>query len=333
MGVHPDNSKVVIIPKPMRYLSKITLLLFLLFAITSCNYPGKRDNLSDQEIRGTSAARTIEALIESTAPPLVLDTREPTITGETSPIKTLSVIKTAGPSSTSVPLNEDCNRVKFVDDVTVPDGTVMEAGKTFIKTWRLENAGSCTWTTGYDLVYMKGERMDATISIPFAREVGPGEEIDVSVTMTAPDNPGSYEGRWMLRNEHGQNFGLGKDADKEFWVRIKVLQPTSPPFAVISAQTSVQPTVFSGGCPHVFNFTSKIETTGPGKVTYYWQRSDGYESQEKSIEFDSADEISINHSWQIGSSGNSYTEWARIYINEPNHQFFNKANLELDCDP
>jgi len=45
-----------------------------------------------------------------------------------------------------------CDAASFVRDVTVPDGTKMEPGDDFTKTWRLLNAGTCSWTTAYRLV-------------------------------------------------------------------------------------------------------------------------------------------------------------------------------------
>src|SRR5690349_5782138 len=46
-----------------------------------------------------------------------------------------------------------CDKVQFVADVTVPDGTNFPPKATFTKTWRLKNIGSCTWTTSYQIVF------------------------------------------------------------------------------------------------------------------------------------------------------------------------------------
>jgi hypothetical protein len=52
--------------------------------------------------------------------------------------------------------------------------------------------------------------------------VAPGEEVEVSVRLRAPEEEGDYQGFWKLRNQAGQVFGLGSQADKEFWVKIQV---------------------------------------------------------------------------------------------------------------
>lgn len=34
---------------------------------------------------------------------------------------------------------------EFIADVTVPDGSEVRAGSTFVKTWELRNAGTVAW--------------------------------------------------------------------------------------------------------------------------------------------------------------------------------------------
>lgn len=53
---------------------------------------------------------------------------------------------------------ENCiNRVKFVEDITIPDETVVAAGKPFTKTWKLKNVGSCVWTEDYSFEFVDGD--------------------------------------------------------------------------------------------------------------------------------------------------------------------------------
>ncbi|MFZ3070499.1 MAG: NBR1-Ig-like domain-containing protein [Anaerolineaceae bacterium] len=121
------------------------------------------------------------------------------------------------PTSTTVP----CNWVKFVSDVTIPDGTKITAGSTFTKTWRLKNAGSCTWTTEYDLAFVKGDQLSAPAFVDMPKAVKPGESIDLSVSMIAPSTAGDYKGHWMIVNQNGVRFGPGADAKGTFWVDIE----------------------------------------------------------------------------------------------------------------
>jgi hypothetical protein len=55
--------------------------------------------------------------------------------------------------------------------------------------------------------------MGAPASAPVTNgEVEPGEEVDVSVSMTAPEETGEYEGFWKLRNQAGQVFAGARQA-------------------------------------------------------------------------------------------------------------------------
>ncbi len=53
------------------------------------------------------------------------------------------------------------DKVAFIADVTVPDGTVMVPNYSFTKTWRLKNIGTCTWTPSYSVTYVSGDPMSA----------------------------------------------------------------------------------------------------------------------------------------------------------------------------
>ena len=48
---------------------------------------------------------------------------------------------------------EKCvNSAEFIEDITVPDGTVMSPGEHFRKVWRLRNTGPCGWDRSYRVV-------------------------------------------------------------------------------------------------------------------------------------------------------------------------------------
>jgi hypothetical protein len=139
------------------------------------------------------------------------------------------VVPTALPSSTPtltptavITGSTYCNWVKFVKDITVPDMTQFGSNMSFTKSWRLRNIGTCTWTTGYSLVYDSGEQMSGPISISLPHNVAPGETIDLSVNLVAPGYPSVYTGYWKLKSDTGQTFGIGSAGNGVFWVQINV---------------------------------------------------------------------------------------------------------------
>ncbi|HAV78206.1 MAG TPA: hypothetical protein DCX53_12730, partial [Anaerolineae bacterium] len=109
----------------------------------------------------------------------------------------------------------------FIKDVTIPDGTTFTPGTLFTKTWRLRNSGNCTWS-GYSLVFDNGDSMSGASPIAIGT-VNPGQEVDVSVNLTAPASNGSYRGYWRVRNASGALLPVfGGHENKSFFVDIKV---------------------------------------------------------------------------------------------------------------
>ena len=157
----------------------------------------------------------------------------PTVTG-TPPTATPTY--TPGPAPVTVPPSA-CDKVQFIRDVTIPDGTVVQPGATFTKTWRLKNVGTCVWKKDtYQLVYFSGEQMGAPASVAFSQDVAVGQTVDISVNMKAPATPGSYRGFWMFKNASGAHFGIGAQANKPWWVDIKVSgTPVTPGTATATA--------------------------------------------------------------------------------------------------
>ena len=131
--------------------------------------------------------------------------------------------RTPLPTSTAVTY---CDWVTFLKDVNIPDGTVMGPGEVFTKTWRLQNRGTCTWTSDYYLVFTGGTQMGDTLAVRLPGTVAPGQTVDVSVPLTAPNSQGRQVGYWMLRNPNGVLFGYGNNAEKAFYVDIKVAKRT-----------------------------------------------------------------------------------------------------------
>jgi VCBS repeat-containing protein len=129
---------------------------------------------------------------------------------------------TAVPPIQPTPPDTCEDAASFVKDVTVPDGTRFDGGESFSKTWRLQNSGTCTWATDYDLFHISGYSLGGPGVVPFQGEVLPGRTVDITVDLKAPTSHGTYKGIWMLRNADGNLFGIGEDANSPIWVSIIV---------------------------------------------------------------------------------------------------------------
>jgi hypothetical protein len=116
---------------------------------------------------------------------------------------------------------------KFIDDVTIPDDTEMLPGQEFIKTWRLQNIGTCTWTNQYALIFVSGDQMNGTSPQPLIGSIAPNSTVDISVTLKAPGTTGPYRGNWVLFTPSAFNYNPDTDAIESFYVQIKVVEGVS----------------------------------------------------------------------------------------------------------
>jgi hypothetical protein len=163
----------------------------------------------------TSAASTVQAILteasRGTVPPeFATSTPQPTASPTPQPTE---------PSPTPASCTD---KAAFMDDVTIRDNTELDSGEAFVKTWRLQNTGTCVWSTAYHLVFIGGTRMGAASLVSLPTHVNPQSTVDLAVDMIAPSTSGTYQGFWKLTNANGDYFGIGPAGDQSFWVKIVV---------------------------------------------------------------------------------------------------------------
>jgi hypothetical protein len=209
----------------------LSLFALLAFFLVACNLPIGGEPTPDPGLVFTQAAQTSAVLPTnppSTVPPTVIITQvSPTLPVAT-PTATPTTAPTSTPTMTATPAGGICSdQIEFVSDVTIPDDTELLVAEEFVKTWRLKNTGTCTWTNAYALVFINGDQLSGTSPSPLTGSTAPGAMLDVSVSMKAPGTTGNYKGNWELRNPGGINFGTGKNSDQPFYVQIKVVEGVS----------------------------------------------------------------------------------------------------------
>jgi hypothetical protein len=125
---------------------------------------------------------------------------------------------------------ETCvNSITYVEDLTIPDDTVLQPGEEFVKSWRLRNSGTCPWTIEYSLMFVGGDVIPGPESVPLSGPVVPEQSVDLSVTLTAPDTVGTYRANWQISDAVGDPFGVGGLIEEAFWVQIIVAEPVATP--------------------------------------------------------------------------------------------------------
>jgi next-to-BRCA1 protein 1 len=105
---------------------------------------------------------------------------------------------------------------RFVRDVTFPDGTVVQPGSVFLKTWRVRNDGSQYWPEGIVLGCAGGDVLiDQNTVIPVPA-VPAGGEVEITIQLVAPEATGRFQSYFRMRTADGQFFG------QRLWADVRV---------------------------------------------------------------------------------------------------------------
>lgn len=214
----------------------LVTLFGMMCLLAACASGQPSPNPVDQlDIIRTSAASTIEAMTtsivatdmaERTATSLSVALATPTsrpieVIPSLPPLATQdSTVQPTG--TTAAPAtDQNCNLAGFVSE-TIPDGSQFYPGTAFTKTWTLKNEGTCTWISGYSVVYVWGSAMGAPTSQAISdKAIAPGETVTITLPFTAPNGPGAYRAEFKLRTAEGVIFAF-RNEDATFWVEIQV---------------------------------------------------------------------------------------------------------------
>jgi hypothetical protein len=218
----------------MYHFTKLTWLVIALsiYGLAACSggKPSNDPSLTYTEIWKTVAvAQTQTALKASPTASLTnTPTASLTLRATNTPVITNTPLITKTPVITSTPIPDTptatpaitstltgtqsalCDNAVGIADVTYPDGSEVVAGAPFVKTWQVKNIGQCTWNQNYHLIFGwggAGTNWNTSAATNFSAIVLPGDSIDISVTLTAPNTAGNYSAAFRLQNDHGTNFG------------------------------------------------------------------------------------------------------------------------------
>ncbi len=227
----------------------VMLALTLVLLISACSPKATPEPTLDANMIFTQAAITVAAKLTSTA--LSMPTATPTATLAPTNTQmlptasaTLVLTNVVPPTTGSQTVAPNPNKMEFLGDVTIPDGQVIPAGSKFIKTWRVKNIGTTTWTATYKIRNWAGSLYGATTPILLGKEVKPNESTEISIEFTAPLNSGEYTSWWILSDEDEANFG------QTFYVKFVVGVVASPTSTVQpAAATTEAPTAEPSATP------------------------------------------------------------------------------------
>jgi hypothetical protein len=164
------------------------------------------------EVAQTQTAQAVSPTPSVTNTPVASPTLQATIT----PLLT-NTPKPGTPSATPITISTSSgtqsasvDNALGIADVTYPDNSEVVPGASFVKTWQVQNLGPSTWNKNYRLIFGwggVGTNWKTTAASYFTTTVLPGEKLEISVTLKAPTEAGTYSAAFRLQNDQGYNFG------------------------------------------------------------------------------------------------------------------------------
>ncbi len=210
-------------------LMGVTPVVILAALLTSCNIGKAPVPTVDAKAIYTDAAQTMSAGVLAhqtgtaaavTATPAVSATPNgtvaplPTFALATSSapfgLPTFAVGATsAAPAGTPLTGANGCNNATYVSETGPTDKSSVTAGKTFVKTFTMQNTGTCTWGAGYSFAFITGDQLGGNNVTYTSKDTAtdPGHTNTFKLTMTAPTTAGEYIGHWQMEAPDGSRFG------------------------------------------------------------------------------------------------------------------------------
>src|SRR4030042_4700378 len=277
---------------------------------------------STDSMIATSVAQTVAAQDTAQAKFTPTSTRlPPTLTPLASPtLLTTKAPPTAPPpgSGNIVP----CYSAQFLSDVTIPDGTIVAPGASFMKRWSVKNTGSCTWNSTYKFVFIDGDVLGGAYVYNFPGVAAPNDTVEIPIQLYAPTTTGSYSGYWKIQAPAKTIFGVGQyDQSLSVSVVVGSGTPDNNKTASVFDITEVRYTI-ERRCTSANTFWRiyvHLTSNGPLKSIFRIQQSDGVGQNNIRLTFTQAETLTFDYGeWSqrtITSSPNP--RWVQVITTSP----------------
>lgn len=117
------------------------------------------------------------------------------------------LIETGGsPASESFSAPDCQNDLRFVQDLTIPDGSKVAPGELLDKRWLVENRGTCNWGKGYQLLLIE-TNSDGVPSKQALYPARSGTQAVIRLVFYAPETVGVLRSAWRAIDPNGIAFG------------------------------------------------------------------------------------------------------------------------------
>lgn len=315
-----------------RTFGMIASVLVAAALIASCAPAASSDSMIATSVAETIVAQdTEQAKITPTAT-VVKATLTPR--GSATPLVTKAPPTVPPPGSSNIVA---CYRAEYVADLTIPDGTIVAPGASFMKRWSVKNTGSCSWNSSYKFVFMDGDVLGGAYVYNFPGFASPQDTVEIPVQLYAPTTTGAYTGYWKIQAPDGTIFGVGQYG-QSLSVSIVVGSGTPENNKTQSVYdiTAVSYTI-ERRCTAANTFWHiyvHLTSNGPLKSTFNILQSDGNGQKNIKLEFDQAETLTFDYGeWSqrtITSSPNP--RWVQVITTAPLYREWPTSELFYLCN-
>jgi hypothetical protein len=278
----------------------------------------------------TSVAQTVQA---QNTPETLPTATSPAPTVNPSSLTPLAATITAAPTTGGAQV-QFCTASASLVGETFPDGTIIQPGTTFTKTWSIQNNGTCVWDSSWQLVFYGGALMDGVTVYNFPQPAQPGDTVDVPIILRAPAQGGQHTGEWMLKSPWGESFGVGQySVPLSVSIVVGSLTPESRRTETVFGVTAVTYNVDRRCAPAntFYTITANFTSNGPVEVEFFWIQSDGNSDMTNRVTFTEATTKSVQREWSQHRDSAPNERWIQVIIDSPTYQEFEKVLLPGLC--
>lgn len=283
----------------------------------------------DESAISTAVAQTVQA---QNTPDTVTVVTSAAPTDTPSPLAPLSATVTGAPA-TLAPA-QFCTVSASLVEETYPDGTIVQPGETFTKSWHVQNNGTCTWDSSWQLIFYGGDLMDGATVYNFPQPAQPGQTVEVPIILRAPAQGGTYTGEWMIKSPWGTSFGVGQYSVP---LSVSIVVGSGTPdnrrtetvYGVTTVTYEVERTCAPANT--FYTITAYITTNGPVEVDFTWIQSDGNNKRNNRLTFTEATTKSVQREWSQHKDSSPNPRWVQVLVDSPTYQEFEKVVLPSLC--
>jgi len=212
-------------------------LLAGIILLASCGTATPKTPTVDANSIITQVAQTVEAGLAMTQAAMPSPT--PTKTLQPTPTRTATLLISPTPFTINTPTFQPLlpgstssgDMLKFVQDITIPDGTVFKSGDVNDKTWEIQNIGTTTWNKNYRFYYCAGLPVDLVskvlpkLFVNLGGDETPSTKVQITVSIIAPGTEGHYRIYFQLLNASGVKIPDDAGNGCSLWVDFTVDNP------------------------------------------------------------------------------------------------------------